>query len=74
MDKLPAAVFVVDIKNQSTAVEEAIKKNIPIIAIVDTNVNPEKVTYPIPANDDSVKTIELITSSVSEAVLEAKKK
>jgi small subunit ribosomal protein S2 len=74
MDKLPAAVFVVDIKNESTAVEEANKRNIPVIAITDTNVDPDKVTYPIPANDDSVKTIELITSIISEAILEANKK
>jgi small subunit ribosomal protein S2 len=74
MEKLPAAVFVVDIKNESTAVEEANKKGIPVIAIVDTNVNPEKVAYPIPANDDSVNTIKLITSIISEAILEAKKK
>jgi small subunit ribosomal protein S2 len=74
MEKLPAAVFVVDIKNESTAVEEANKMNIPVIAITDTNVNPDKVTYPIPANDDSVNTIKLITSVISEAILEAKKK
>jgi len=74
MEKIPSAVFVVDIKNESTAIEEAIKRNIPVIAITDTNVNPEKVTYPIPANDDSVNTIKLITSVISEAILEAKKK
>ncbi len=73
MSKLPAAVFVVDIKNESTAVEEAIKKNIPIIAITDTNVNPDKVDYPIPANDDSINTIKLITSVISDAILEAQK-
>lgn len=74
MDKLPAAVFVVDIKNESTAVEEANKRNIPVIAITDTNVDPDKVSYPIPANDDSVNTIKLITSVISEAILENKKK
>lgn len=73
MDKLPGAVFVVDIDDEDTAVEEARNKKIPIIAIVDTNTNPEKVDYPIPANDDSVNTLKLITSVISEAIIEAKK-
>ncbi len=73
MDKPPGAVFVVDIDDEDTAVEEARNKKIPIIAIVDTNTNPEKVDYPIPANDDSVNTLKLITSVISEAIIEAKK-
>lgn len=73
MGKLPEAVFVVDVRDESTAVEEANSKNIPIIAITDTNVNPEKVAYPIPANDDSIETIKLITSVLVEAINEGKK-
>lgn len=73
MDKLPGAVFVVDIDDDNTAVMEARNKKIPIIAITDTNTNPELVDYPIPANDDSLNTIKLITSVISEAILEAKK-
>ncbi len=73
MDKLPGAIFVVDIKDDKTAIEEARNKKIPIIAITDTNTNPELVDYPIPANDDSVNTLKLISSVISEAVLEGKK-
>jgi len=73
LNKLPDALFVWDIREEETAIKEAQQKNIPIIAICDTNVNPEEVTYPIPANDDSTKTIELILESVKEAILEAKK-
>lgn len=68
--KLPEAVFVIDIKREKTAVNEALKKEIPIIAICDTNVNPEKITYPIPANDDGIKSIELITKLIAEAIKE----
>ncbi len=73
LNKLPDALFVWDIKEEETAVNEAIKKNIPIIAICDTNVNPELVNYPIPANDDSTKTIKLILESVKDAILDARK-
>lgn len=73
LNKLPDALFVWDIKEEETAINEAIKKNIPIIAICDTNVNPELVNYPIPANDDSTKTIKLILETVKEAILDARK-
>ena len=72
MAKLPEAVFVVDIKKEKTAVAEANKKNIPVIALTDTNVNPEKIKYPIPANDDATKSIEMITKLIAEAVNEGK--
>jgi len=68
--KIPDAVFVVDMKKEKTAVAEAAKKNIPVIAICDTNVNPEKIAYPIPANDDAVKSIEMITGLIADAVKE----
>ncbi len=71
--KLPDALFVWDIKEEETAIKEARQKNIPIIAICDTNVNPEQVNYPIPANDDSTKTIDLILASIREAILEGQK-
>jgi small subunit ribosomal protein S2 len=71
--KLPDALFVWDTKEEETAVKEAIQKNIPIIAICDTNVNPEEVNYPIPANDDSTKTIKLLLESIKDALLEGKK-
>lgn len=70
--KLPEAVFVVDIKKEKTAVNEANKKKIAIVALVDTNVNPEKIQYPIPGNDDAIKSIEMITKLVAEAVNEGK--
>lgn len=73
LNKLPDALFVWDIKEEETAVREAIQKNIPIIAICDTNVNPELVNYPIPANDDSTKTIDLVLEAVKKTILEAKK-
>ncbi len=73
LNKLPDALFVWDIKEEETAVREAQQKNIPIIAICDTNVNPEEVDYPIPANDDSTKTIKLILEAVRHAILEGKK-
>lgn len=73
LNGLPEAVFAVDIKDEKTAVTEARERNIPIIAITDTNTNPEIIDYPIPANDDSVNTIKLITSVLVEAIKEAKK-
>lgn len=73
LNKLPDALFVWDTKEEETAVREAQQKNIPIIAICDTNVNPEDVNYPIPANDDSTKTIKLILESIKSAILEGKK-
>lgn len=73
LNKLPDALFVWDIKEEETAVKEAQQKNIPIIAICDTNVNPEEVTYAIPANDDSTKTIKIVLDAIKDTLLEAKK-
>jgi small subunit ribosomal protein S2 len=70
LNKVPDALFVWDIKEEETAVKEAQQKNIPIIAVCDTNVNPEEVTYPIPANDDSTKTIKVILGTIRENLLE----
>ncbi|MBI3290833.1 30S ribosomal protein S2 [Candidatus Falkowbacteria bacterium] len=73
MARIPDAIFVCDVRKEKTAVNEAVKKNIPIIAICDTNVNPDKINYCIPGNDDAVKSIELITSLISQAILEGAK-
>lgn len=73
MNRLPGALFIVDIKKEHLAIKEAKILGIPVIAIVDTNCDPEIVDFPIPANDDSVKTIELITKVMSDAVIEGTK-
>jgi small subunit ribosomal protein S2 len=70
MTKLPGALFVVDIKKESIAVQEAKRLNIPVFAIVDTNCDPDPIDFIIPANDDAVKTIELITKILADAVIE----
>ncbi|MFA5643989.1 MAG: 30S ribosomal protein S2 [Patescibacteria group bacterium] len=70
--KLPDAIFIWDLKEEKTAVAEAQKKNIPIIAICDTNVDPSLADYPIPGNDDASKTVELILGSIKENLLDAK--
>lgn len=72
MKNLPKAIFVVDIKKEKTAIAEANKMKIPVVAMVDTNVNPELVDYPIPANDDALKSIEMITSLIAEAIKKAR--
>jgi small subunit ribosomal protein S2 len=68
----PGAVFIVDIVSDANALREAVKLGVPIVAIVDTNADPSAVTYPIPANDDAIKTIELITGYVKAAILKGK--
>jgi len=70
MNRLPGALFIVDIKKEHIAVKEAKILGIPVFAIVDTNTDPEDIDYPIPANDDSYKTIELVTKIMADAVLE----
>ncbi len=70
MTKLPGAIFIVDIKKEHIAIDEAKKLNIPTIAIVDTNCDPDLVDYVIPANDDAVKSIEAITKTIADAIIE----
>jgi len=70
MTKLPGALFLVDIKKEHIAIDEARKLNIPIYAIVDTNCDPDLINYVIPANDDAVKSIEIITRAFADAVIE----
>ncbi len=69
MTNLPAAVFIVDTKKEQTALKEAVRLNIPVIAIVDTNADPDEVDFPIPGNDDAIRSIKLITSLMAQAVL-----
>ncbi|MFD0704951.1 30S ribosomal protein S2 [Alloscardovia venturai] len=68
MDRTPSAMFVVDINKEALAVEEAHKLGIPVVALVDTNTDPETVDYPIPANDDAIRAIELLTALMADAV------
>ena len=72
MTSLPAALFIVDIVKENIALAEAKRVGIPVIAIVDTNCNPDDIDYPIPANDDAIKTIKLMCSKIADAVIEAK--
>jgi small subunit ribosomal protein S2 len=69
---LPTMMFVVDVRAEANAIAEAQTLDIPVIAMIDTDSNPESITYPIPANDDSRRTIELILSSVAHAVNQGK--
>ncbi|GAA6123214.1 30S ribosomal protein S2 [Bifidobacterium psychraerophilum] len=70
MNRTPSALFVVDINKEALAVQEAHKLGIPVVALVDTNTDPEEVNYPIPANDDAIRGIELLTSLMADAVAE----
>ena len=70
MNKLPGALIIVDIKKESIAVSEAKRLSIPIFAVVDTNCDPDIVDHIIPANDDAVKTIELIIKTMADAIIE----
>ncbi len=71
MKELPGAVFIIDTHKEQIAVAEARRMGIPIIAIVDTNCNPEGIDYPIPGNDDAIRAISLFTSIIANAVIEA---
>jgi small subunit ribosomal protein S2 len=70
MSRLPGALFVVDIKKEHLAIKEAHILGIPVIAICDTNTDPESVDYPIPANDDSIRTVEIISAVMAGAINE----
>jgi len=70
MGRLPGAVFVVDARREVIALKEASKLGIPIIAIADTNADPDLINYPIPGNDDAIRSINLVTSRMAEAVME----
>ena len=72
MRKPPDAVVIVDAQYEGTAIKEANSMGIPIVAIVDSNTNPDAISYPIPANDDSLRTIQLIIGSIADSILEIK--
>lgn len=72
MDKLPGVMFVVDPRKEKIAVAEARKLNIPVVAIVDTNCDPDEIDYVIPGNDDAIRAVKLITSKIADAVVEGK--
>lgn len=72
MSRLPGAIYVVDIKKEAIAVSEAKRLGIPVFSIVDTNVDPTPIDFPIPANDDAIKSIQLITRIIADAVNEGK--
>lgn len=73
LEEFPEAIFVVDCKKEEAAVKEAKAKGVKIVGIVDTNTDPTGIDYPIPANDDAVGSIKLITSRIAEAVIEGKR-
>jgi small subunit ribosomal protein S2 len=73
LSELPGALFIVDSSKEEIAIQESRKMGIPIVAVVDTNGDPENVNYPIPGNDDAVRAIELFVSKVAESIVEGKK-
>ena len=73
MKKMPGALFIVDAKKEDIAVKEARKLGIPIVAIIDTNADPDLIDYPIPANDDAMRSIKLLTGLITDSIVEGKK-
>ena len=74
MGKLPGAIFVIDPRNEAIAVREGRRLNIPIVAIVDTNCDPDEVDYAIPGNDDAIRSIRLVASRMAEACIDGQKR
>jgi small subunit ribosomal protein S2 len=74
MTRLPGALFVVDVKREAICVKEARRLGVPVFAIVDTNCDPETVDYVIPANDDAIKSVQVITKSFADAILAGKER
>ncbi|AIF66400.1 30S ribosomal protein S2 [Terribacillus saccharophilus] len=72
MERIPDALFVIDPRKERIAIAEAHKLNIPIIGIVDTNCDPDEIDYVIPANDDAIRAVKLLTSKMADAILESK--
>jgi len=70
MDRLPGVLFIIDVNNEMTAVKEADRLGIPIVAVVDTNCDPDLIDYVIPANDDAIRAIRLLTAKMADAALE----
>ena len=74
MDRLPSALFIIDSRSEEIAVKEAKKLSIPICALIDTNCDPDKIDYPIPGNDDAIKSIKLCTLLVADSILNGRKR
>ena len=72
MDKLPGALFIVDPRKERIAVAEAHKLHIPIVAIIDTNCDPDEIDYPIPGNDDAIRAVRLLTGKIADAIIEGR--
>src|SRR5256714_11478241 len=73
MSSLPGTLFVVDAKKERIAINEANKLGIPVVAIVDTNADPDVITVPIPGNDDAIRAVSLITAALSDVITEARR-
>ena len=74
MERMPKAIFIVDTKKEETAVRESMRLKIPIVGLIDTNCNPDPVSYPVPGNDDATKSVQLITHLIADSVIEGRKK
>ena len=72
MTRLPDAIFIVDTRKERLAIQEALRLEIPVIALLDTNCDPDEVQYPIPANDDAIRAVRLLTSKIADAVIEGR--
>jgi small subunit ribosomal protein S2 len=73
MRRLPDALFIIDTRKERTAVLEARRLEIPIIALADTNCDPDEMDYPIPANDDAIRAVRLLASKIADAVIEGRR-
>ena len=73
MNRLPGGIFIVDTKKESIAVAEANKLNVPIFGILDTNCDPEEIDFPIPGNDDAIRSIRLFSHAISDTVIETQR-
>ncbi len=73
MDRLPGIIYLVDVVREATPLAEARRSKIPVVAMIDTNGDPEKIDYPIPSNDDALRSIKLITGVMANAVMEGRK-
>jgi small subunit ribosomal protein S2 len=72
MTRLPDALFIVDTRKEQLAIQEALRLEIPVIALLDTNSDPDEVQYPIPANDDAIRAVRLLTAKIADAVIEGR--
>src|SRR5690606_9354226 len=72
MEKMPGVMFIVDTRREHIAVKEAKKLGVPIVALIDTDSNPELVDLPVPGNDDAMKAVEIVMQELADAIIEAK--